>query len=142
MAPDRPAPAAARPEPAPPAADPAAPRPEPPDPVEGRTPERAVALDGDGFLLDWRAWDEGLAVALAAQDDLTLTPAHWEILRFLRRYYTDYGLTPVLRILARAIARRLGPDKGTRAYLYGLFPLGPVRQGARYAGLPKPPSCI
>ena len=48
----------------------------------------------------------------------------------------------VAEILTRAVARRLGPDKGNSRYLYRLFPDGPARQACRYAGLPKPSGCI
>ena len=42
----------------------------------------------------------------------------------------------------REFGQRFGPDKGSSRYLYRLFPDGPARQACRYAGLPKPVSCI
>jgi tRNA 2-thiouridine synthesizing protein E len=104
--------------------------------------DREVALGYHGYLLVGADWDEAVAVAFAMADGVCLTAAHWEILCFLRDYFAEFGLTPNLRILSRAIARRLGAEKATRAYLYALFPNGPGRQGALYAGLPKPPSCL
>jgi tRNA 2-thiouridine synthesizing protein E len=98
--------------------------------------------DPQGFLLDRGAWTHEVAELLAASDGLTLTEQHWEIIEFLRSYYDEYGLIPIMRVLCKAIANRLGEDKGKSRYLYRLFPEGPVRQGSKYAGLPKPPHCI
>lgn len=106
--------------------------------MQGRTLE----TDADGFLRRPEDWSPAVAQAMAAADGLALTAAHWEIIEFLRVYYAKHGLIPVMRVLSRAIARSLGEDKAGSRYLYRLFPEGPVRQGSRYAGLPKPPSCI
>ena len=96
----------------------------------------------DGFLIDRTEWDRGLAVLIARDEGIELTDAHWELIRFTQNYYEEYHITPIMRILAKAIRKRLGEDKGTSKYLYSLFPEAPVRQLARIAGLPKPPSCI
>jgi tRNA 2-thiouridine synthesizing protein E len=47
-----------------------------------------------------------------------------------------------MRLLVRELAQRLGAEKGQSRYLYRLFPEGPAKQACRYAGLPKPVSCI
>ena len=101
-----------------------------------------LETDPQGFLCRREDWTPAAAEAMAAVDGIVLGAEHWEIIEFCRSYYAEYGLIPIMRILARAIARRLGEDKGRSRYLYRLFPEGPVRQASRYAGLPKPPSCI
>ncbi len=103
---------------------------------------RRLHLTEDGFLLDRSQWDREVARALAAQDRVELTDRHWEIIEFVRAYYDQYHIVPIMRILARAIGKRLGEDKGKSKYLRELFPSGTVGQASRYAGLPKPPSCI
>ena len=104
--------------------------------------ERRLALDDDGFLSRAGDWDQQVAAALAAEDALELTAEHWAIIHYVRDYYARHGSIPIMRVLAKAIARDLGEDKGRSRYLYRLFKQGPVRQASRYAGLPKPPSCI
>jgi tRNA 2-thiouridine synthesizing protein E len=47
-----------------------------------------------------------------------------------------------MRALVRAVRERLGTDQGSSRFLYRLFPDGPGTQGCRYAGLPRPVSCI
>ena len=101
-----------------------------------------LPTDKEGYLVDLNDWSEDAARALARLDGIELTPAHWEILHFLRSYYAEYRIIPTMRPLTKAIERELGPDKGNSRYLYRLFPDGPIKQGTRYAGLPKPPHCI
>lgn len=102
----------------------------------------ALETDLEGYLLHLEDWSREVAEAMARADGAELTDAHWEVIDFLRTYHKDYGLAPPVRILTRAIARRLGPDKGNSRYLYRLFPDGPARQACRYAGLPKPTGCV
>ncbi|MEE8321550.1 MAG: TusE/DsrC/DsvC family sulfur relay protein [Gammaproteobacteria bacterium] len=103
---------------------------------------KSLATDPEGFLLDPDDWNREIAILLAKQDGIDLSESHWEIIDFCRGYYQEYRIIPIMRILVKAISRRLGIEKGKSRYLYRLFPQGPVRQASRYAGLPKPPSCI
>ena len=101
-----------------------------------------MPLGPDGYLLEFLSWDHALALRLAEQDQLKLTDAHWEILHFLREYYQNFEMAPPIRLLTKAVAMKLGQNKGNSLYLYQLFPDGPAKQACRYAGLPKPVSCI
>ena len=74
---------------------------------------------------------------MARADGIQLDENHFEVLWFLKEYYDEYQLAPPVRILTKAIAKRLGKDKGSSRYLYRLFPQGPAKQACRYAGLPK-----
>ena len=40
--------------------------------------------DSRGFLIDSQVWNAEIAQALAAEEGIKLTPAHWEVLDFLR----------------------------------------------------------
>lgn len=103
---------------------------------------REYPTDEEGYLEDIADWSEAVAEAMAAEDDLQLSEAHWDILRFLREYYHEYEIAPAVRVLTKAVGRRLGKDKGNSKYLYNLFPDGPGKQACRYAGLPKPTGCV
>ena len=104
--------------------------------------EKSIESDPNGYLLNLDDWSEDVAQALAAEEDIELTDQHWEIIHFLRNYYLEFGNSPNVRSLMKIIAKKLGAEKGTRKYLYDLFPLGPSRQGCRIAGLPRPNDCI
>lgn len=106
--------------------------------VDGKTLE----VDEEGFLVNLDDWFPAVADAMAKQDDLTLTDEHWEIINFLREYYEEYQIAPAVRVLTKAVGKKLGADKGNSKYLYALFPYGPGKQACRFAGLPKPTGCI
>lgn len=95
-----------------------------------------------GNLENLDDWSEPLAEFMAHQEGITLTPAHWEIIHFMRQFYFKYGITPMVRLLMKNMRDELGASKGSNEYLYKLFPGGPSRQGSRIAGLPEPQGCI
>jgi len=101
-----------------------------------------IGLDSRGYLLDSTAWTREVASALAGEDAIELGDEHWEILLFLRDYYDRFAMAPPMRLLVKELGARFGPDKASSRYLYRLFPDGPAKQACRYAGLPRPVSCI
>lgn len=106
--------------------------------VSGKT----IEVDEEGYLTNLSDWNEEVAKTLADQDSLELTENHWEVITFLREYYDEYQIAPAVRVLTKAIGKKLGKDKGNSKYLYELFPYGPGKQACRFAGLPKPTGCI
>lgn len=101
-----------------------------------------IATDADGYLQHSQQWSEALADVLAAQEEITLAPEHWEVVRFVRAFYLEFNTSPAIRMLVKAMANTLGEEKGNSRYLYRLFPKGPARQATKIAGLPKPVKCI
>ncbi len=101
-----------------------------------------IALDEDGFLADIGDWNEEVALALAKTENVDMTDAHWEVVNFLRDYYAEYKIAPMIRILTKAIGKKLGKEKGNTKYLYELYPAGPAKQACKIAGLPKPTGCV
>jgi tRNA 2-thiouridine synthesizing protein E len=106
--------------------------------VEGRT----IALDPDGYLQSLADWNPQVAQALAAAEDLQLTPDHWQIIELLRRFHAQYQLSPATRPLIKYVAQQLGADKGNSLHLNRLFNGTPAKLAAKLAGLPKPTNCI
>ena len=102
----------------------------------------AVEVDEEGYLTDINDWNKDIAGALAETEEVELTDAHWEVIDFLREYYDEYQIAPAVRVLTKAIGKKLGKDKGNSKYLYELFPYGPAKQACKIGGLPKPTGCI
>lgn len=98
--------------------------------------------DEEGYLANLSDWSAELAEAMAGADGCEMSDAHWEVVNFLREYYEEYQIAPAVRVLTKAIGKRLGKDKGNSKYLYELFPYGPAKQACKYAGLPKPTGCV
>ncbi|QFI36648.1 TusE/DsrC/DsvC family sulfur relay protein [Moritella marina ATCC 15381] len=104
--------------------------------------EQEIATDTQGYLLDPADWSEALAPIIAEQESIALSPAHWEVVLFVRNFYLEYNTSPAIRALVKAMAKKLGADKGNSIYLYKLFPKGPAKQATKIAGLPKPAKCL
>jgi tRNA 2-thiouridine synthesizing protein E len=103
---------------------------------------KEVEVDEEGFLIDLSQWNEDIGNYMAVQEKVDMTDSHWEVVNFLREYYDEYQIAPAVRVLTKAIGKKLGPDKGNNKYLYELFPYGPAKQACKIAGLPKPTGCI
>jgi tRNA 2-thiouridine synthesizing protein E len=103
---------------------------------------KVFETDEEGYLSNLSEWEPGVADAMSKADNQPLTEAHWEVINFLREYYQEYQIAPAVRVLTKAIGKKLGADKGNSKYLYELFPYGPAKQACRYGGLPKPTGCV
>lgn len=102
----------------------------------------AYETDEDGYLTDLDQWSREVAEHLAVEEEVEMSDAHWEVVDFLREYYEEYKIAPMIRILTKAIGKKLGKDKGNTKYLYELYPGGPAKQACKIAGLPKPTGCV
>lgn len=94
-----------------------------------------------GNLVDSSEWTAELADFLAGKEGIKLTEKHWVVLNFLRQFYFKYGITPMVKLLVKHLAREIS-HKLSEDEMYELFPEGPARQGSRIAGLPEPQGCI
>jgi len=99
--------------------------------------EKSITLNPEGYLVNFGDWDEKVAEALASTEDLALGHCHWEAIRYLREYYTEFEVNPSPRKLARTVGEKLTVGKCTTRTLDELFPLGGCRQACRLAGLPQ-----
>jgi len=104
--------------------------------------DKTLETDEEGYLANINDWVPEVADVMAEEDDLKLTEEHRAIINFLREYYEEYQIAPAVRVLTKAVGKKMGKDKGNSKYLYGLFPYGPAKQACRYAGLPKPTGCV
>ena len=94
-----------------------------------------IAVDADGFMTDHSQWNREVAAALAEEEGVALSDAHWKVLDFIAADYAEKGKVPGMRRM-----NKVGgiPTKE----LYELFPGGPIKKAAKIAGYPKPASCV
>jgi TusE/DsrC/DsvC family sulfur relay protein len=93
-------------------------------------------VDEDGFIQEPARWNESVAAALAASEDVTeLSEKHWKVINYLRDYYQKFGIAPMIRKLCKEVGMTLGE-------IYELFPSGPAKGACKAAGLPKPTGCV
>ena len=102
--------------------------------LDSLMPER----DNEGYLLDPGAWSRALAPLLAAEDGLTLSPVHWQVIDFIRAWYGDTESVPEARRVIQHLAEQGGDKRSAKQALYALFPHGYGQQACRIAGMRKP----
>lgn len=96
---------------------------------------REIHVDGEGFLTEYDEWDESLALELASQIGVEMTPEHWDVIRFLRSDFAETGQT--------ATTRRVQAVGGVPVkQQFALFPKKPGKKMSYIAGLPKPAGCV
>jgi tRNA 2-thiouridine synthesizing protein E len=94
-----------------------------------------LETDDDGYLLEANYGDEIVNV-IAEAEGIALTENHWKVVQYMREQFREHGHTPNYRTMLKDMEEVL-PDVDSKQ-LYDMFPLGPAKQGARLAGLPKP----
>lgn len=96
----------------------------------------SLEIDEDGFIQEPERWSQDVAVALAKTEGVEdLTDDHWKVVNYLREYYLEYGIAPMIRKLCKSTGFKLNQ-------IYELFPSGPAKGACKVAGLPKPTGCV
>lgn len=96
----------------------------------------AFEVDEDGFLVNLDDWTEEMAAFLAKEEGVEeLTEDHWKLINYLRGYFKDYGIAPMVRKMTKESGYSLKE-------IYDLFPSGPAKGACKVAGLPKPTGCV
>ena len=92
-------------------------------------------LDDEGYMTNHTQWNREVAAALAKEEGIELSPAHWKVLEFVDKDFREKGVLPGVRRI-----NKIGgiPTKD----LYSLFPNGPIKKAAKIARYPKPVSCV
>ncbi len=93
-------------------------------------------VDEDGFLADPKIWDQSVALDFAPSEGVNeLTADHWKVINYIRNYYLEFGIAPMIRKLCKETGFKLSD-------IYALFPSGPAKGACKLAGLPKPTGCV
>ena len=96
----------------------------------------SYTVDEDGFLENPEIWNEKVALDFASTEGVAeLTEDHWKVINYLRGYYEQFGIAPMIRKLCKETGFKL-------KYIYELFPSGPAKGACKLAGLPKPTGCV
>ena len=101
---------------------------------------KTVAVDDEGYLVDPADWNEEIAEALARQERIALSDAHWAVIRFMRQYYDEHHIAPDARHVMKHLVAYRGAASEDRNDLFKLFPYGYVKQACRIAGMRRPRS--
>ena len=95
-----------------------------------------IEVDEDGFICDPSLWNEEIVRAFAKLEAVDeLTEGHWKVIHYLRNYYLQFGIAPMIRKLCKETGFTL-------KQIYEMFPSGPAKGACKLAGLPKPTGCV
>jgi len=95
---------------------------------------KSVTVNEEGYLTDFSQWDEKVGEALAAEAKITLTPRHWEVIKYLQKVYKNQVALSIRHIGKSGVV--------DIKELYQLFPTAPLKTATKISGIPKPTSCI
>lgn len=95
---------------------------------------KTISVTEEGFMTEFSQWDKSIGDAIAAENDITLSPRHWEVIDYIQ---TEYKNDVPLSI------RKIGKSGVVDIKeFYQLFPNAPLKTATKIAGIPKPVSCI
>lgn len=95
---------------------------------------QAIEVNDEGYMVDAGQWSREVAAEIAKEEGIELTEKHYEVLEFLRNA-NEKGETLTIRRVGKS---GITDIKG----LYQLFPGGPLKFSSKFAGIPKPTSCV
>jgi len=93
-----------------------------------------VTLTEDGYLAETSQWNKDIAAELAKEDGIDLGDQHYAVLDYLRKEHESGASLTIRKVGKSGIVDIKG--------LYKLFPGGPLKLSSKYAGIPKPTSCV
>lgn len=95
---------------------------------------KTVEVTDEGYLVNREDWTKEIATELAKEQGIELSDKHFEVLDFLRKESAAGTALSIRKVGKSGIVDIKG--------LYQLFPGGPLKYSSKYAGIPKPASCV
>jgi TusE/DsrC/DsvC family sulfur relay protein len=93
-----------------------------------------VSVNDQGYMTQLDQWNQEVAKAIAVEEGIELTDAHWPVLEYLQNEYKNDSPLTIRKVGKSGVIDIKG--------FYELFPGGPLKKSSRIAGIPKPASCI
>ncbi len=95
---------------------------------------KTVEVTDEGYLVNREDWTKEIATELAKEQGIELTDKHFEVLDYLRKESAAGTALSIRKVGKSGIVDIKG--------LYQLFPGGPLKYSSKFAGIPKPASCV
>jgi TusE/DsrC/DsvC family sulfur relay protein len=96
--------------------------------------DKIISVNEEGYLTDHSQWDKQVAETIAQENNIAMSPKHWEVIDFLQDQHKKEVALNIRKIGSSGVV-----DIKT---FYALFPQGPLKTSTKIAGIPKPASCI
>lgn len=93
-----------------------------------------IQVNEEGYMTQFAEWTKEIGEALAQENNITMSPRHWEVIDYIQ---SEYKADSPLSI------RKIGKSGVVDIKeFYQLFPQGPLKTASKIAGIPKPASCL
>lgn len=93
-----------------------------------------IDVNEEGFMTDFTQWTKEVGQELAKENEIMLSPKHWEVIDYIQNEYRNN-----IPLTIRKIGKSGVVDIKE---FYQLFPDAPLKTATKIAGIPKPVSCI
>ncbi|MBP9193490.1 MAG: TusE/DsrC/DsvC family sulfur relay protein [Saprospiraceae bacterium] len=95
---------------------------------------KMIKVNDEGYLTDFSQWTREVGEAIAAENNIIMSPRHWEVITYLQNEHKNNVALSI---------RKIGKSNVLDIKeFYQLFPQGPLKTSTKIAGIPKPASCI
>jgi len=95
---------------------------------------KSITVNEEGYLTDFSQWEEKVGEEIAAEANISLSPRHWEVVKYLQNEQKNQVALSIRRIGKSGLV--------DIKEFYALFPFAPLKTATKIAGIPKPASCI
>lgn len=93
-----------------------------------------IQRNEQGYLTDFSQWNKEIGEAIAKEEGIELTDAHWKVILYLQDQFKAESPLSIRKIGKSGVL--------SIKEFYELFPNGPLKISSKIAGIPKPASCI
>lgn len=96
--------------------------------------QKNISVNEEGYLTDFSQWDKNIGEEIAKENQISLTPKHWEVINYIQGEFKKESPLSIRKIGKSGVV--------DIKEFYALFPVGPLKTATKIAGVPKPASCI
>lgn len=95
---------------------------------------KTINVNDEGYLTDLSQWTKEVGEALAAENDISMSPRHWDVIKYIQDEFKKESPLSIRKIGKSGVV--------DIKEFYALFPNAPLKTATKIAGIPKPASCI
>ena len=95
---------------------------------------KTISVNEEGFMTEFSQWERQIGEAIASENNIVLSPRHWEVLDYIQDQYRKEVPLSIRKIGKSGVV--------DIKEFYQLFPMAPLKTATKIAGIPKPVSCI
>ena len=87
--------------------------------------------DEEGYLVNLADWNEDVANDIAKTENVEMSPNHWEVVNFLRKYYDEYQIAPGRARADQGDRQAARPGQGQQPVPVRAVPVRPGEAGVQ-----------